>query len=297
MTKGIALARWAERDELIALWQAAFADDKEAVHYFFEHRFQPENCLVGLSSGKVVSMLHMLPTEVAAEGGKEKAHYIYAAATLPLWQGQGYMGALLKAAELCGQWRGDLYSLLLPSNKGLYDFYARHGYLTCYTTKFVTLSREELEARALSDVQLSSLPNYAELAELRLLSLRSHYGAALWDEEALRYAVGYYEHFGGKLVVVDQGQHKAYALGVVGESGTCEVVEMIADQESLPLLASRLLRELPAKAYRFRLPVSSSLLGSIGEARPFGMLKALAAGSEARGELCRATPYLGLTLD
>ncbi|MBS3872420.1 MAG: GNAT family N-acetyltransferase [Firmicutes bacterium] len=297
MTKGIALALWAQRDELISLWQSAFDDHSESVQYFFDYRFQPENCLVGTVGGRVVSMLHMLPLEVATEVGSVAAHYIYAAATMPAFQGQGYMGALLKAALLCGEWRGQHYSLLLPSNKGLYDFYGRHGYLSCYETKFVTLMRGELEARALGAVPLPSLPNYAELALLRRESMRSHYGAALWDDEALRYAVGYYEHFGGKLVVVEKGQHRAYALGLMGEAETCEVLEMIASQESLPLLAGLLLKELPAKAYRFRLPVSSLLLGSTGETKPFGMIKPLAAGNDASGGLCRAIPYLGLTLD
>ena len=65
MTKAITLARYAQRDELAALWQAAFGDQGKSVYYFFDYRFQPENCLVGTISGRVVSMLHMLPTAVS----------------------------------------------------------------------------------------------------------------------------------------------------------------------------------------------------------------------------------------
>jgi len=297
MTRAITLARYTQRDELTALWQAAFDDYSDSVHYFFDHRFQPENCLVGMSSGKVMSMLHMLPVEVATVAGRVAAHYIYAAATLPALQGQGYMGALLKAAALCGEWRGQRYSLLLPSDQGLYNFYARHDYLSCYTTKMVTLRREELEIRASSTFCPLSPPNYAVLAQVRNASLLSHQGAALWSAEALSYAVGYYELFGGKLVVSGQGQTMAYALGMVGQSGTCEVLETIADGESFSLLAAELLCHLPAQSYRFRLPAHSSLFGSAGATTPFGMIKSLAGASENLGELCQATPYLGLTLD
>lgn len=297
MTKTLTLARYAQRDELAALWQAAFDDQGESVHYFFDYRFQPENCLVGTTSGRVVSMLHMLPTEVATDRGSVAAHYIYAAATLPAMQGQGYMGALLRVAALCGEWRGQRYSLLLPSNQGLYEFYARHGYLPQFRTKLVTLSRQELEERAAGALGSPLLPQYVDLAALRNESLLSQHGSVLWDEEALKYAVGYYGLFGGQLVTVGQGQQRAYALGLVGEAGNCEVLEIVAEEDSLPPLAAMLLDKFPAESYRFRLPAFSLLLGNAGEIMPFGMIKSLAGSGAANAELVLANPYLGLTLD
>ena len=298
MTKTITLARYAQRDELVALWQAAFGDQGQSVHYFFDYRFQPENCLVGTTSGRVVSMLHMLPTEVATDRGSVAAHYIYAAATLPAEQGQGYMGALLKAAALCGEWRGQRYSLLLPSNQGLYEFYARHGYLPHYRTKLVTLSRQELEERAAgAAVGSAMLPPDVDLADVRNESLLSQHGSVLWDDAALKYATNYYGLYGGQLVAAMQGHQPAYALGLVGETGTCEVLEIIASSESLPSLAAALLDKLPAESYRFRLPAFSLLFGNAGETMPFGMIKLLAGSGVASSELVIVNPYLGLTLD
>jgi len=297
VTKAMTLARYAQRDELVALWQAAFGDQGQSVHYFFDYRFQPENCLVGTVSGRVVSMLHMLPTELATDRGSVAAHYIYAAATLPAMQGQGYMGALLQAAALCGEWRGQRYSLLLPSNQGLYEFYARHGYLPHFRTKFVTLSRQELEERAAGAVGTSLLPPNVEFAGVRNEKLRSHSGSVLWDDEALKYATNYYGLFGGQLVAAMQGQQLAYALGLMGESGTCEVLEIIACEASLPGLAAALLDKLPAQSYRFRLPAFSLLFGSAGEIMPFGMIKPLAGSGAATAESVLVSPYLGLTLD
>ena len=74
---------WSERAELSRLWQIAFDDQPRAVRFFFQNRFRPEDCLVYRRDGKIAAALYLLPASLKIAGIAYRAHYIYAAATLP----------------------------------------------------------------------------------------------------------------------------------------------------------------------------------------------------------------------
>ncbi|MBT9136062.1 MAG: hypothetical protein DDT34_01135 [Firmicutes bacterium] len=296
MAREISLGRWVMRDEMAELWRVAFQDSAEATQHFFNYRFQPENSLVYLVDGKVSSMLHMLPVELVVGEQLAAAQYIYAAATQPVHRGAGHMGALLAAAAACGQWRGEKYSLLLPMSPALYLYYAKHQYQPFFQTRYVSLTREEMQSCAREGVQALATPTMAELAAERRELLASHLGSVIWGEQHLTYSATLYELYGGKFISLAESWGSAYAMGINKGNGEVELVEVVATPSLLGPLAREIVRQMPAANYYLRLPAFGELWDGRGEVRTQGMIKALTDEGLRRLEGA-SYPYLGLTLD
>lgn len=120
-----------ERQELIALWQTSFGDERREIEHFF-HVFGESGDLLFLKRDeKVVSALYLLPQELAIEGELYQAGYLYAAATAPDCRGAGYMGKLIKRTfDLCKK-RGYAACVTLPASDSLYGYYKRFGLEPC----------------------------------------------------------------------------------------------------------------------------------------------------------------------
>ena len=190
---------WSERAELSRLWQIAFDDQPRAVRFFFQNRFRPEDCLVYRRDGKIAAALYLLPASLKIAGIAYRAHYIYAAATLPEYRGRGYMAALLEAAGQKGWARGEAYSAVLPATEPLYRFYAKAGYVPYYKVVQVAFTKQELSGLTVA-VHLGNrewlLPDFKRLAATRNARLTNREGSLQWDGDALAYAAGYSRVFG-----------------------------------------------------------------------------------------------------
>jgi predicted acetyltransferase len=285
------------QDELKALWQERFHEPSPSIDLFFAEHFHPDNCAVYMVDEKVAAMAHMLPAEIATNQGFVKGHYIYAAATGSAHQGKGCMRALLEYADGLGRERGHAYSFLLPSSPSLYDFYARLGYSTFFTMRFLTLTRDQLSHVTRGRVGYPLSPSYAELVAVRNEQVRHHPGSILWGEKALSYATKLTRLYKGELICAGTGGKQAYALCSQVSDGRCEVIEIMAEDDTLPQLAASILRDVPAKHYRLRLPAFSTLFGGQGELHPWGMVKPLERDIFAEMAQKTTAPYLGLTLD
>ena len=281
------------RSQLTELWQLCFNEKPAAIELFFGRYFKPENCLVYLVDGQVAATVHMLPTHIAQGSDIVPGHYIYAAATRPDYRSQGLMAALLEEASLRGRERGDHYSLLLPSEQGLYSYYGRHGYVPFFKTMFTTLTREQLESIAGDHQPDNPVFSPAELHLARTGALRSIEGSVLWSKEALHYASSYNELYDGQLVCSGDNANPAYAICAAPEDELCRVLELVADKASIPGLAGSIVARCPAKKYEFRLPVARNPFTQEGEVTHFGMIKPLLGVMPSSKD----APYLGLTLD
>lgn len=290
--KIIRLARWGMQAELANIWQICFGDPRRSTYYFFNNAFDPTNCLVYDIDGKIAAMVHMLPVHMMREDGAVvQGHYIYAAATLPEYRSQGCMRVLLNAAAHVGKRRGDMFSCLLPSDDGLYEYYAKHGYREGFYTRFFTLTADELSEIAEPAPSGKIILGYGRMESLRNEALAPFTGSILWDSKAISYADGINKQYGGTLVTAQTVQSAGYALCRMLDSATCEVTELIADQEVFPQLAKKLLSAMPAESYRLRLPAGGPLFSGQGEVLRFGMVRPLEE-IEMNG-----FAYLGLPLD
>ncbi len=118
-----------DREQLLALYGACFPEDgPEFWQWIFDRVWQSENTLSVRADGRIVSSLQMIPCTLRLGEVRFAAHYIYAAATLPQWQGRGLMEGLLEEAARDGARRGQDFSVLITQEDSLLDYYARFGY-------------------------------------------------------------------------------------------------------------------------------------------------------------------------
>lgn len=109
------------------LWTAAFGDTGEFLDSFFAAGYAPERALALYENGVLGAALYWF--DCSFEG--EKAAYIYAVATDPVYRGRGFCRSLMeKARELLTE-KGYALSLLVPGNEGLSRMYAGMGYIPC----------------------------------------------------------------------------------------------------------------------------------------------------------------------
>lgn len=279
------------------LWQACFHEPDRPVDFYLRNAYRPENCLVYLHGGKLVSAVHLLPCRILTEEGPAPAHYIYAAATLPEYRGHGFMASLLAYAALYGAGRGQRYSAVLPAEPGLYSLYEKAGYQPYFRLSVQEIPADLLRGEAAPAARGRRLAGFPALCLARDRSLAGRPGSVLWDAAAFFYAAGSSRLYGGKLLAAGWGRALSYAMASA-EGGACTVTEWTAAPAARRELLGLLLRELPAKTYRFRLPEGSPLVlpGHPAEGAVFGMIKPL-GGAVLPEASPAAPPYLGLSLD
>jgi len=286
--------------EITDLWLSCFAERREAVDLFFAVHYHPKNTLVLKVSERIVAMVHMLPGEIITDAGRQQAHYIYAAATHSAFRGQGLMGQLMARAAEEGAARGDYYAFLLPADPGLYDFYAKHGFVRFFKTAFCEFSRRELKNAGYAPSTAAARANVTPraLRTTRDSCVAVSPGSAVWSEQAIDYAVRVTKLYGGQLVTTHSEGRLAYALCSAVADGRCEVQEFAASPGDEASLCAAIVDSVPAEHFRFRLPTHRTLLGRVGQPLDFGMIKPLtAAAAQSSLFTVASTPYLGLTLD
>lgn len=297
MTESFGPATWDERPQLARLWTQTFGEKEEAVAYYLDNTFRPEDCLVCRLDNQVAAMIHMVPAKMVTVEGLVQAHYIFAAATAAPFRSRGLMGRLLAEAFKYGEARGDVCSFLLPSEQSLYSYYGRHGYVPYFHTRFVEWSCDDL--RGLTD----GLPQAQPLGSfevshiaMRNRSLGDTPGSILWDERWLDFARMVNSHYGGSELSVegDRGSTGYAFIGAEAE-GRVEVSEILADSDLLLPLLDRIIGHTSAELVSFRLPDGYALALGEGELSRFGMARPL--GQFTLPAPGPAAPYLGLTLD
>jgi len=292
----ISFAQWGMQKQLANLWEICFAEQPRPTNFFFNNCFQPQNCLLYKVGDQVAAMVHLLPAKIIEKGYLAQTHYIYAAATLPEYRSKGYMASLLKCAAYVGERRGDRYSILLPANRKLYDYYGKFGYVPNFETRFLALPFSEMQTAAVCGQKNKVLLAYQQIENTRNAQIRFQSGSVVWDEKAISYAQGINKLYGGRLICSQTGSQFAYALCRMDGSSQCEILELMADDSTFVNLAANILACMPAQNYKLRLPNNQKLLGGQGKVSYFGMTKPL--GNITCNHIKSfSAPYLGLTLD
>ena len=283
------------RRELSALWCECFGDPKRVPDYFLNNVFSPRDCLVYRFGDELAAAVYLLPARILCGNKAEQAHYIFAAATAQKFRSRGFMSSLLAYAAIAGAKRGDCFSAVLPSDDGLYRFYAASGYSDFFRVRFAETDKAGLRAVAKpSGFPGRLLPDMTALNRLRGDCLAKNFGSLLWDDRMFCLAISVSRVYGDRLVCAAADGEWAYALCHV-ENDICTVLESVASGRAFPALAAALLREAPARRYRFRLPVGDMCFPDKGEPARFGMLKPL--GGRSLTDIPAGDPYLGLAMD
>ncbi len=283
--------------ELARLWETCFGDSPAFIGRFFAAWYKPERCLVYTVGGKTAAAVYMLPCCMRAGEELYPGHYIYAAATLPAYRGRGFMASLMAAAALEGAGKGHLFSAVLPAENSLYSFYKRFGYEEYFEAEYAQLPAEELASRAGHPGRGRLLLSPEEALSCQKAFLAGRAGTVVWRPKDVGYAFSMNRLCGGRLI--SAGTHRKKGFALCGEEAEERLVsELACPREVFPFLLGALLREAPAKRYRFRLPAGKAqeLFGAEGERTCFGMARPL-SGWRLPAAAKGLPPWLSFPLD
>ncbi len=294
------------RSDLERLWRTCFGDSQEYIRYFFENRYVPENCLVYVDETirRPVAMLHLLNVSIAEDGGLVPSQYIYAACTRPDYRRQGLMRQLIEAAQKLGFSRKLKYSVTVPAEPRLFRYYARYGFDKCYKNRLVYMDRPDLVFLSKGSIKVpdntrETMMKLGEVYAFRRDMLVDRDGFAIWDQNALRFAVSSHEHDGGHIITLSYGGDYGYAF-CSEEDGIVRITEFIVKEHFASALIRRILKSYPkAVKFVFRLPVYDTFFEKYGEIVDFAMI----CRNDGKNPVSittldgMRTPYLGLALD
>lgn len=122
-----------EKEQLFSLWETAFGDKEEYLEYFFAHFSSAGEVVMQKEEDQIIAALYLLPQTLKNGMESCKVMYLYAAATMPSKQGQGYMSQLIHQAEAVSSTKGADFLITLPASERLYDYYARFGMVHAFT--------------------------------------------------------------------------------------------------------------------------------------------------------------------
>lgn len=127
------------KKDALSLYMTAFPEDSHDFAADFTNRYFDKNCRYILKDGKLVSMLYLLDCSLKTEEKNYPAAYLYAAATLPRYRGQGLMAELIEKAKEETVNNGK-FLLTKPATLSLYDYYEQFGFKTCMFKEEYTVS-------------------------------------------------------------------------------------------------------------------------------------------------------------
>jgi len=122
----------------------AFGDPPEFAEAVFSGLWRDDNCYTLVSQGEICSYVFAFPCVMRLGGQEIKAAYIYAFATAKKFRGRGAGKELMERlwSELLK--KGFRASVLVPAEKGLFDYYGKIGY-----TVISQICRREYEVKEL----------------------------------------------------------------------------------------------------------------------------------------------------
>lgn len=235
----------AEKDlpALEALWQVCFGDAPAESRPFLTH--SDIRVFAAYAGGRPVSMLCALPAVLVDDCGDERpCAYLYAVCTHPDFRGRGLSSGLLAYAEQALRKLGFVCTALVPANEKLFAFYQKNGYEPVFYQKNYTV-----QATGAADIRPIDAAGYRALRELQLYD-----SFVSFDEQMLALLPSRWR--------VETAQTVCCAAGEA-ENGILILQELLPDDPAA------------AAALAARLGCRSAVVQTAGDARPFGMAKAL----------------------
>lgn len=185
-------------EQIKKLWRGVFGDsDAEIESYLLSYL----GCVLLYTEKRVVKgMLSMLPVAI----GEKRGRYIYAVATEPEARGRGISTKLIQYANDYILGNGEYFSILVPAEKSLFEFYKKRGYASVSAVK-----RFEFDNMGFGDVSLE----VKKISPEKLFKLRRSYfkktGFIEWGVRELEYI---WKIYGGNFFEIKGKDGSAFAV-------------------------------------------------------------------------------------
>ncbi len=277
------------------LWKICFGDDDTYIDFYFDHQYKKENAAVLLRDQVIVAMATMIPGRmILANGEALELAMLYAIATHPSCQGQGFSTQIMDFCHdhLKGQ-NKDL-SILVPAQESLFDFYAKRGYQKGFHIREVTLSQEQIahfekKGEGKSVIRPITASDYNTRRQM-LLQGQPYVD---YNHQEIDYQKKLCQKYGGDLYGLDIEDVKGCLVAEKISKDKLLIKEILLPDQLIQEGLRKVMEALPAKIYEVRSPgfLGQALGGTI---RPFGMFREY-------GENNRLSPdkltYLGIAYD
>lgn len=158
-------------DGIKNLWAEAFGDSVDQIEKYLRNMYCEKDILLYVEDDEVCAMASML----GVSSKNIKGRYIYAVATAKKYRGRGICKKLMSRIEEEIKARGEEFSILVPAEKSLFEFYKKLGYSQ-------TVFKPKETKYKLSDGECSAR-EYFSIRE----NLFKDYDLIEWDEKSLEY--------------------------------------------------------------------------------------------------------------
>lgn len=217
--------------QLKYLWLECFDDTEQAVELFFNENWCQMRAFCAKDNDKAVSALYLIDTALNGY----KAHYLCGASTKSDYRKKGIMAKLIDFALQSAKQDGDIFSVLMPANLSLYNYYAKFEYKAeCSVGKKLYI-RDEL----LNFDNCSTEKEY-DFEQLQRISFKDDF--LLWNNKYRKFAGDYYSLYGSSVICTDD----CFAI-FEEKSGCAEVFYAVSANDGV--LAKRLLENSSAERF------------------------------------------------
>ncbi|MDK2802240.1 MAG: GNAT family N-acetyltransferase [Oscillospiraceae bacterium] len=149
--------------------------DLNYINFYIDNLFEYKNCFIYKRNNDIISTLFSIPTEIYIEHKKYKASYIYAACTLPEYRSKGIMKNLINYIWEYDKNRNYDFSILVPGEKSLFDYYSKLGYKIFSSYCRETLNLHDNINLELKDINIEKIDNWHEFLYFRNIYLKKNF--------------------------------------------------------------------------------------------------------------------------
>lgn len=156
------------------LWHICFHDDMEYIDEFFsrvDFDTSNNNILIKTVNDEVASMMFLLASSIKIDNATFSCIYLFAVATLPKYQGRGYMRELEQFACDYAISQDILHLTLVPQGEDLFNLYSKLGFSTNFYLDNTLISLDEISLDCLTSTSVS----ISELDNLSFFNMRTNY--------------------------------------------------------------------------------------------------------------------------
>lgn len=127
------------------LWKTVFGDPDHVIDYFFDRAVKTYDIYAYKTEGMIVSAFYLIDADIVECNTRKKAKYLYAAATLPAYRNNGFMGKMIEYAAAYLGALGYDYLFLCPAEESLFRYYDKFGFKPSFKEKYYTVTKSDID--------------------------------------------------------------------------------------------------------------------------------------------------------
>jgi ribosomal protein S18 acetylase RimI-like enzyme len=270
----VRLAKVGEIARQKEIWQLCFGDSDHYIDFYYANRYKEDETLLLLQDGEIAAMLTMLPIKtITADKRSFNTTMLYAIATHPQYQKRGLATRLIDFACRYLSEKRHTFSVLVPSEQRLFDFYRRQGYCDGFYIRETSFTGKWIETMHVGEAYQCTISDITpeEYNQRRNKQLSGKLYVSYADEE-IAYQKKLSQQFGADIYGIEIEEVQGCAVIEKINSDKVFIKEILIPDELLPVAVKYITKLLPAKEYIMRTPafLGQQLEGSV---RPFVMIR------------------------